>query len=185
MIINQELISVVVPVYNVEKYLIRCVDSIRNQTYKNLEIILIDDGSPDRCPEICEAIKEQDPRIKVIHKKNAGQGLARNDGLDIATGTYVTFIDSDDWIGEKHIENLYFAIFQSKADVAIGNHTKVGVTGEENIKILSLAEQIYEGKCIIDNIVLPLIGTGIEKCSDVQINSSAAMNLYMVRMLRQ
>lgn len=92
------LISVIVPIYNVEKYLARCVDSIVNQTYKNLEIILVDDGSPDRCPQMCDDYAEKDSRIKVVHKKNGGLSDARNAGMAVATGEYISFIDSDDWI---------------------------------------------------------------------------------------
>jgi len=94
----EPLISVVVPVYKVEDYLNRCVESIVNQTYKNLEIILVDDGSPDNCPEMCDRWAEKDNRIKVIHKENGGLSDARNAGLEIAAGDYISFIDSDDWI---------------------------------------------------------------------------------------
>ena len=107
------LISVIVPIYNVEKYLARCVDSIVNQTYKNLEIILVDDGSPDRCPQMCDDYAEKDSRIKVVHKKNGGLSDARNAGMAVATGEYISFIDSDDWIDletydlvlEKNVSN--------------------------------------------------------------------------------
>ena len=91
-------ISVIIPVYNAEKYLKRCVDSVREQTYSNLEIILVDDGSPDGCPEMCDGFVAADARIKVIHKENAGVAAARNTGLDAATGEYLTFVDSDDYI---------------------------------------------------------------------------------------
>lgn len=91
-------ISVIIPVYNAEKYLKRCVDSVRIQTYSNLEIILVDDGSPDQCPAMCDAFAAADARIKVIHKKNEGVAVARNAGLDVATGEYLTFVDSDDYI---------------------------------------------------------------------------------------
>ena len=94
----QCLISVIVPIYNVEKYLNKCVDSIISQTYKNLEIILVDDGSSDNCPKICDKYADSDSRIKVVHKKNGGLSDARNAGLKIATGEYIFFIDSDDWI---------------------------------------------------------------------------------------
>ena len=103
-------ISVIVPVYGVENYLERCVDSIRNQTYRNLEIILVDDGSPDRCPEMCEALAAEDERIVVLHKENGGLSSARNAGLDIATGDYVGFVDSDDWIGPESYEHLIGAM---------------------------------------------------------------------------
>ncbi|MEE0930952.1 MAG: glycosyltransferase [Acutalibacteraceae bacterium] len=92
------LISVIVPIYKVEDYLKRCVDSIINQTYNNLEIILVDDGSPDNCPQICDNYAKQDSRIKVVHKKNGGLSDARNAGMKVATGEYISFIDSDDWI---------------------------------------------------------------------------------------
>jgi glycosyltransferase involved in cell wall biosynthesis len=92
------IISIIVPVYKVEKYLARCVESLRNQTLQDIEIILVDDGSPDRCPQMCDAFAKADPRIRVIHKKNGGVSSARNAGLDVATGDYITFVDSDDWI---------------------------------------------------------------------------------------
>ena len=88
-----ELISVIVPIYNVEKYLHQCLKSIINQTYKNLEIILVDDGSPDSCPKICDEYSKKDKRIKVIHKENGGLSSARNAGLDVAKGEYISFID--------------------------------------------------------------------------------------------
>lgn len=103
-------ISVIVPVYQAEDYLERCVNSIRGQTYRNLEIILVDDGSTDRSPEICDRLVEQDERIVVIHKKNGGPSAARNAGLDAATGDYVSFVDSDDWLGAESYEHLMRAM---------------------------------------------------------------------------
>ncbi len=100
-------ISVVIPVYNVEKYLCRCVDSVISQTHSSLEIILVDDGSPDQCPKICDQYKEQDKRIKVIHKENGGLASARNAGMKIATGKYLFFVDSDDWLDCDGLEKLY------------------------------------------------------------------------------
>lgn len=94
------LISVIVPIYKVEKYLQKCVQSIINQTYKNLEIILVDDGSPDNCGIICDKLAERDDRIRVIHKKNGGLSSARNAGIEIANGEYIGFVDSDDYIEE-------------------------------------------------------------------------------------
>ena len=99
-----DLISVIVPVYKVEKYLHKCVDSILAQTYTNLEIILVDDGSPDNCGKICDEYAAKDSRIKVIHQQNGGLSAARNAGLDIATGNYLAFIDSDDYIDNNYIE---------------------------------------------------------------------------------
>ena len=111
------LISVIVPIYNVEKYLARCVDSIVNQTYKNLEIILVDDGSPDRCPQMCDDYAEKDSRIKVVHKKNGGLSDARNAGMAVATGEYISFIDSDDWIETSMFELLLNNIFQYDCEI--------------------------------------------------------------------
>ena len=105
----EPLISVIVPVYKVEQYLDECVQSIINQTYKNLEIILVDDGSPDRCPEMCDEYARQDSRIKVIHKPNGGLSSARNAGIDIARGEYIGFVDSDDYIAHDMYEKLYKA----------------------------------------------------------------------------
>lgn len=113
-----DLISVIVPVYKVEPYLDKCVRSIVEQTYKNLEIILVDDGSPDNCPAMCDAWAEKDSRIKVIHKENGGLSDARNAGLAIATGDYIAFIDSDDWIAPDFIRELYDAMERTSADIA-------------------------------------------------------------------
>ena len=104
---KNELISIVVPIYNVEKYLEKCVESILRQTYKNIEIILVDDGSPDLCGEICENYKKIDKRITVIHKKNGGLSDARNYGIKHSNGKYITFIDSDDYVERDYIEYLY------------------------------------------------------------------------------
>ncbi len=120
-----ELISVIVPVYNVEKYLKRCVDSILNQTYKNLEIILVDDESPDNCPAICDEYAKKDSRIKVIHKTNGGLSDARNAGIIISGGKYIAFVDSDDYISYEMIQILYDRIKEDKSDMAICNFTYV------------------------------------------------------------
>lgn len=111
------LISVIIPIYNVEKYLNRCIESVVTQSYKNLEIILVDDGSSDRCPEMCDEWMKRDKRIKVIHKKNGGLSDARNAGMKIAIGKYVSFIDSDDWIENKFFEILMDTINRYQCDV--------------------------------------------------------------------
>ena len=113
-----DLISVIVPIYKVESYLDRCIQSIVNQTYPNLEIILVDDGSPDGCPAICDAWAEKDSRIKVIHKENGGLSDARNAGMAIATGELISFIDSDDSIEPEFLEKLFGALMEHDADIA-------------------------------------------------------------------
>ena len=112
------VISVIVPVYNVEKYLHRCVDSILAQTFTDFELILVDDGSPDNCGKICDEYAEKDSRIHVIHKVNGGLSDARNAGLDWAfansNSEWVTFIDSDDWVDKYYLEYLYNSIYRIK-----------------------------------------------------------------------
>ena len=100
-------VSIIIPVYNVEKYIDKCVQSARNQTMQDIEIILVDDESPDGCPQICNDYAKNDSRIKVVHKKNGGLGFARNSGLEVATGKYVTFLDSDDFVDLHTYEHLY------------------------------------------------------------------------------
>ena len=112
------LISVIVPIYNVEKYLARCVDSNVNQTYKNLEIILVDDGSPDRCPQMCDDYAKKDSRIKVVHKNNGGLSDARNAGMVVATGEYISFIDSDDYVSDDFFECLLDVMNKENSDIA-------------------------------------------------------------------
>ncbi len=112
-----DLISIIVPIYNVEKYLCKCVDSLINQTYKNLEIILVDDGSKDKCPEICDEYAKRDYRVKVVHKKNGGLSDARNAGMKIATGKYISFIDSDDYVSLDFIETLYNTMIKENSDI--------------------------------------------------------------------
>ena len=113
-----DLISVIVPIYNVEPYLNRCIESIVNQTYKNLEIILVDDGSPDNCPAMCDRWAKRDSRIKVIHKQNGGLSDARNAGLASATGNLISFIDSDDWIEPDFFSSLFNAMEAVGAEAA-------------------------------------------------------------------
>ncbi len=112
-------VSVIVPVYNVENYLEKCLDSIISQTYKNLEIILVDDGSTDSSGKICDSYAKKDKRIKVIHKENGGLSDARNMGLDVASGKFISFVDSDDYIDKRFIEILYNNIIKTKADISI------------------------------------------------------------------
>jgi len=120
-----ELVSIVVPIYNVDKYLNRCINSIVSQTYCNLEIILINDGSQDNCPLICDEWAEKDSRIIVIHKENEGLGKARNTGIDCASGTYICFFDSDDYIEPDTIEACVKAARENNADLVVFAHDDV------------------------------------------------------------
>lgn len=130
----EDLITIIIPIYQVEKYLRKCLDSVLNQTYKNLEIILIDDGSKDNSSQICEEYKKKDTRIKVIHKNNEGTAEARNDGLKIATGKYIGFVDSDDYIKSDMYQILHENMIKTNADISICNMIQV----KENSNIDSI-----------------------------------------------
>lgn len=156
------LVSIIVPIYKVEPYLRRCIDSIISQTYTNLEIILVDDGSPDNCPRICDEYAIKDKRISVIHKENGGLSDARNVGLDICTGEYISFVDSDDWVANVYIESLLKTITSNNAEIAIGNFFKTNQTfnlcisnyNENNVEILSPIQAV---KKLWSNDVLSFI----------------------------
>lgn len=137
-----ELISVIVPIYKVEAYLDRCVQSIVNQTYTNLEIILVDDGSPDQCPQMCDTWAKKDARVRVVHKENGGLSDARNAGLSIAGGEYIAFVDSDDAVEPNYLSSLYQAMRQEKADIAECGVLLVGEDGEV------LRERCCEEECL-------------------------------------
>ncbi|SEA08261.1 Glycosyltransferase involved in cell wall bisynthesis [Eubacterium aggregans] len=126
------MISIIIPIYNVEAYLPRCIKSVINQTYRDLEILLIDDGSPDKCPQICDIYAQKDDRIRVIHKVNGGLSDARNCGINHATGEYLFFLDSDDWLHPNTIEDLYQLLIKQNADISVGNFLR---TDSEEIKM--------------------------------------------------
>lgn len=138
----EKLVSIIVPIYNVERYLSKCIESIVKQTYTNLEIILIDDGSTDNCLTICDEYAIRDSRIRVIHKKNGGQSSARNIGLDNCAGEYISFVDSDDWISENMIEEMVRNIEKFEADISIIGYSMVWENGKiqkmsvENVELL-------------------------------------------------
>lgn len=119
-----ERVSVIIPVYNVEKYLRECVDSVLAQTYENIEVILVDDGSPDSCPAICDEYAARDARVRVIHKENGGVASARNKGLEIASGEYVAFVDPDDVISPVMYESLVLALEEEVADIAMCEYAR-------------------------------------------------------------
>ncbi|MGL5150605.1 MAG: glycosyltransferase family 2 protein [Clostridium sp.] len=139
-------ISIIVPVYKVELYLEKCIDSILNQTFKDFELILVDDGSPDRCGEICDEYAKKDNRIKVIHKENGGLSSARNAGLDIAKGEYIGFVDSDDWIEVNMYEVLYNLCCDNDADIVSCKALNL-YEGKDIVKRFNEKKiKLYEGK---------------------------------------
>lgn len=154
-------VSVIIPVYNVEKYLRECVDSVINQTYKNLEIILVDDGSPDNCGKICDEYAEIDSRVKVIHKQNGGASSARNSGIEIASGEYIGFVDGDDVIESDMYEFLLNLLVDCGADIARcgmarESNGKRDVWGDDNSTVIVRNNQ--EGICDVGeaNGILPV-----------------------------
>jgi glycosyltransferase involved in cell wall biosynthesis len=137
---EEKKISIIVPIYNVEVYLNRCIDSIINQTYHNIEIILVDDGSPDNCGQICDSYAEQDQRIKVIHQQNQGLSGARNSGIEVAIGKYIAFVDSDDMIHPQYIEVLYKSCEQEKAQIGMCQFETVKEANSQPSKQVHLVE---------------------------------------------
>lgn len=142
---KEELISVIVPIYNVEQYLEKCLESILNQTYKNLEIILINDGSTDNSGRICKYFLEKDDRIKYIEQKNQGLSAARNHGIHESKGKYYIFIDSDDYINVNYIDVLYTTLIKTNSDIAMCYFKKVYDKSEDIFKIKKGNIIVYEG----------------------------------------
>lgn len=173
----EELVSVIVPIYKVEKYLQKCIDSIRNQTYSKLEIILIDDGSPDNCPKICDEYAALDSRIKVIHKANGGLSDARNAGIDAATGKWIMFVDSDDYIDRTMVYTLHLAVSCSNAQIAVCGVKLFDDDSNPNFRTeewLSLEAGIFSGMEILKSvqkggIIAPALVVAWNKIYDKQL----------------
>ena len=170
--VSNPLITVVIPAYNVEKYIERCIKTVVNQTYENIEIILVDDGSPDNCPKICDKWAKKDNRIIVIHKENGGLSDARNAGIDIAKGEYITFIDSDDYIEKDYVEFLYNMIKEDKTDLSICSHTVIYETG----KIIEKETKVRD--------VLPKEEVLYQILYDCGIDLSAWAKLYSIKLFK-
>lgn len=148
---DSELISIIVPIYNVDRYLRRCIESIINQTYKNIEIILVDDGSSDSSPEICDKYKEKDSRIIVIHKENGGLSSARNAGLEVAKGTLIGFVDSDDYIASDMYEKLKANMDKYSSDISACQFC-INYKYSKRVSIVCSEEKIFRGKEKFDNL---------------------------------
>lgn len=170
-------VSVIVPVYKVEKYLDRCVQSLLNQTLKDIEIILVDDGSPDRCPQMCDEYAKADSRIKVVHKQNAGLGFARNTGLEVATGEYVTYCDSDDWLDDNAYEGIYSQCIDDNLDICCFQHRRVDAKGNK-IEQPAVKEEFFVGSSQIQKFLLGLIGRDYSDCESRNYGMSSCMALF-------
>lgn len=164
-----ELVTIIVPVYNVEKYIYECVDSLIKQTYKNIEIILIDDGSKDKSGAICDNYAASDARIKVIHKQNEGLGFARNTGLKAAQGKFVTFIDSDDKADANLVENLVNGIYEANGDTCIGGFKRISENG-----VICFEERydkaVFEGKNVYNNLFARMLGSAPDKHDAIRMS---------------
>lgn len=150
-------ISVIVPVYNTEKTVKKCIDSLQSQTFRDIEIIIVDDGSPDSAGKICDEISKTDSRVRVIHKENGGLSSARNAGMSEAKGDYISFIDSDDYVAPDMYEKMLGRIKADKSDVAICSHFTVDDGGVCR-KPLVIQQDVLEKNEIEENLIMPLIG---------------------------
>lgn len=179
---ENKLVSVIVPVYNVEKYLNQCINSLIRQTYHNIEIILVDDGSKDSSGEQCDKFSNIDVRIKVVHKANEGLGLARNSGLNVATGDFVTFIDSDDYADANMISELMEAIKKNNADVAIGGFERVNADG-----IVLYTEKYqtrkYTNKNVMSELFTQMLGNAPNKSNAIKMSVWNA--LFSMKIIRK
>lgn len=146
-------ISVIVPVYRVEKYLPACIDSILNQTFTDFELILVDDGSPDRCPEICDEVARRDARVRVIHQANAGLSAARNAGIEAAHGAWLSFVDSDDYIAPQFYEKLYQTAQRTDADCVMCSVQNVDESGKSiDSALMRVADEVKTGQEVLQKI---------------------------------
>lgn len=172
------IISVIVPVYNVEKYLTRCIESLINQTLNFIEIILVDDGSSDKSAEICDEFACKDNRIKVIHKKNGGLGMARNSGLDVAKGEYVSFIDSDDYIDHTMYQTMYEEMKRTDSDTCYCYFMRRSFGGNLEKEKMYLEKKTYEKIDKINEILLEMLGAPASHSKDVVFNMSVCKGLF-------
>ena len=179
------VVSVVLPIYGVEKYLDRCINSIVNQTYSNIEIILVDDGSLDNCPQMCDAWAEKDPRIKVVHKDNAGLGMARNTGIENATGEYICFFDSDDYVALDTIEKAYTLAKKESSELVVFGISNVDRNGTVVKSYVPQTEKVTFSGIEVQNVFLPdLIASG-EKSVHRNIWMSACVCLYSMELINR
>lgn len=183
-------ISVIVPVYRVEKYLERCVNSLLGQTLSDIEIILVDDGSPDGCPALCDEFAKKDGRIKVLHKENEGLGLARNSGMSLAVGEYIAFVDSDDYVKSEMYRTLYEAAQRENADIAMCGLCCIGgiMSAKENdVQNINCFDgyTVFDGKEGIDRLMLDISGALPKEDQDSRYGFSSVKNIYRKEVLEK
>lgn len=178
-------VSVVIPVYNAEKYIKTCVNSIRNQSYKNLEIILVDDGAKDSSPQICDDFQKEDARIRVIHKKNEGAGKSRNRGIEIATGNYILFVDSDDYIKSTLIEKCVKAADGSKAAIVMFGIEDVTEDGKSIRCIVPYSDQyVFSNEEVTEKFLPDVIFSENKEKRNIEMPACMA-NFYSMDVIRK
>ncbi len=177
-------VSVIIPIYNTEKYLVRCMDSVLGQTLKDIEIILVDDQSPDNAPAQCDKYVKMDSRVRVIHKKNGGLGLARNSGLEIATGEYVAFLDSDDYVDKRMYELLYRVAVEHNCQMVMSGYNFVDRHGKVRDCTNTMAKGLYEGKRVKD-LLFATLGAGPTDWADNIMGMSVWRGIYSMEAIRE
>lgn len=174
----QPKVSVIVPVYNVEQYLGRTMDSLLNQTLSEMEIILVDDGSPDNCPALCDCYSKKYSNVRVAHKENAGLGMACNSGIEAAMGEYVAFCDSDDYVDKEMYEEMYFAAVKNNADAVYTGIKTVNEKGEVHLMNGYKNTTIYQGKDEIHSFAMDMIASKPSDTVERRVPMSAKVVLY-------
>ena len=183
---NRPLVSVIVPIYKVEAFLDRCVSSVVQQTYKNLEIILVDDGSPDRCPQICDDWAGKDSRIRVIHKENAGLGMARNTGIEHATGSYVYFLASDDYIDPETIEETVCSALEHSVEVVLFGRKWINQNSEIfRMEIPSSPKTVYRDREVWEQLLPDVIHGGSQDAQTKNLCLNACTSLFSMDLIRR
>lgn len=181
---NNPKVSIILPIYGVEKYLPRCTDSVLDQTLRDIEVIMVDDGSPDSCPLLCDEYAQKDNRIKVIHKENEGLGYARNSGLEIASGEYVSFLDSDDFVDLNAYETLYNAAVSVDADAVFADSYVECPDGKWEKRQFAKSEKLIEGKAL-QEFTLDMIAGGEGVKADRPYPMSVWRLLYKREVIEQ
>ena len=182
---KSDLITVVLPIYGVEKYLDHCILSVVSQTYRNLEILLVDDGSPDNCPMICDDWARRDSRIRVIHKANAGAGIARNTGIENASGEYICFFDSDDYIALDTVEKAYRLAKQEQSDLVLFGLSLVNDQGQTIRSVVPESDKVTYSGTEVQSCFLPDLIAGREDSPRRNLYMSACVCLYSMELIRR
>lgn len=181
----EDLISVIIPVYNVEQYLVKCLDTVLNQTYSNIEILLIDDESTDSSGAICDSYLNIDSRVKVIHKKNNGLGIARNTGIECASGKYIVFIDSDDFVEKDYIEKAYTKIKNENADICYIDYCEYYTDAFNVPRRCVFGGKTFSEEDIISVVMMNMIGTEPQEKRDFLLPTSSCFSMYSADIIRK